>query len=31
MKNSLVPIIGEENMLREFPASLKNKGVKDYD
>lgn len=31
MKNSLIPIIGEENMLREFPASLKNKGVKDYD
>ena len=23
MKNSLIPIVGEENMLREFPESLK--------
>ena len=29
MKNSLIPIIGEENMLREFPVSLKNKGGKE--
>lgn len=25
MKNSLIPIIGEENMLREFPKSLQRK------